>query len=152
MRRDNERKTNNIQHRLSREAMKKPKPKYTEEFLRFWKLYPPRYHEAGRPKAGGGMEHYWKTGKRDAFNVWRDLSDEDKKWAMHSVKFLRKGQYVKDAFRWLRDSRFEDIDMPEEEGEHLPEEYTNVIKIVDNPQVNTNNERNRQMRGLAERN
>ena len=40
---------------------------------------------------------------------------------MYSVTFLKKGQYVQDASRWLKKGRYEDIDMPEEEGEHLPE-------------------------------
>jgi len=118
--------------------------RYTEEFMAFWKLYPPRYHEAGRPKAGGGMEHYWKSEKREASKEWAELSNADKTWAMYSVRFLRKGPYVKDAFRWLKKGCFEDIDMPDE-GEHLPENLLPHLKRVDNPRVNTNNERNRQM-------
>lgn len=123
---------------------------YTPEFIAFWKLYPPRYHEAGRPKAGGGFEHYWKTGKRKAMQEWKKLTEYEKKWAMHSVKFQRKGKYVKDAERWLKHGEFEDIDLPEERAT-MPEEILNTIKLklVPDGKVNKNNERNRQMKGLG---
>ena len=121
--------------------------KYTDEFMAFWKLYPPRWHEAGRRKPKGGVEHYYKSEKRLAQKEWNKLSDDDKVWAMYSARLLRKGKFVKDAFRWLRDGGYEDIDMPDE-GERLPESMTNSIKSVPRHTININNERNRQMREL----
>jgi hypothetical protein len=91
---------------------------YTDDFMAFWEAYPGRYHEAGRRRADGSYEHYWKIGKRDALKEWKKLTDKEKEWAMYSVKFLRKGRYVKDPHRWLKHGLFEDIDMPEEQGHH----------------------------------
>lgn len=107
---------------------------YTEEFELFWSKYPPRFHETWRPRAGGGAEHYWKSGKRLAMAIWRKLSDSEKAHAMYSVKFMRKGKYVPDAFRWLRDGRYEDMDMPEEKAT-MPEEILNTIKLKQVPQA-----------------
>ena len=129
--------------------MKKPRPRYAESFLEFWKLYPGRYHEAGRPKPGGGYEHYWKIGKRDAAEEWDELTEYDKRWAMYSVTYIKKGPFVPDASRWLKHGRYEDIDFPEEEGEHLPPSTTtNVFKSVPSARVNLNDERNRQTKEL----
>jgi hypothetical protein len=122
---------------------------YTKEFKAFWQIYPPRYHEAGRPKVGGGYEHYWKIGKRLAMKQWKALTAYQKRWAMYSVQFMRKGKYVPDAHRWLRDGKFEDWDMPEE-YETMPDEIMNTIKINEVPdgKVDVNNERNRQVKDL----
>jgi len=120
-----------------------PKPIYTDEFLRFWKLYPKQYHP--------GTNTWIRPAKAEAFEQWEHLDDEDKSHAMYSVMFYRrlKGQYIWHARRWLRNRGFDDWDMPEEKGEHLPESMTNVVKIVPEHHVNTNNERNRQRKELG---
>ena len=123
---------------------------YTPEFLAFWQKFPGRYHEAGRPKAGGGYEHYWKIGKSKAMKEWRKLTDYQKKWAMYSVQFMRRGKYVPDAFRWLRDEKFEDIDMPEERPT-MPTQLLPEMKTVESHVVNVGNEINRQKNKLGVR-
>lgn len=123
---------------------------YSPDFIVFWKAYPGRYHEAGRPKATGGYEHYWKIGKRKAMEEWKRLTGYQKKWAMYSVQFMRPGQYVKDAFRWLKDGLYEDIDMPEERT-IIPTKFLPKMKIVENHIVNVSNERNRQMARLKDK-
>lgn len=123
---------------------------YTPEFMEFWKVYPGRYHEAGRPKAGGGYEHYWRIGKRKAMKEWAGLTAYQKKWAMYSVKFMRPGKFVPDAFRWLHDGKYEDIDMPEERAT-MPPEFVPEMKTVESHNVNVSNERNRQKNKLGVR-
>ena len=117
---------------------------YTDDFIAFWKLYPPRYHEAGRKKPGGGFEHYWRIGKRLAMEQWRKLTAYEKANAMYSAQFQRKGKYVPDAHRWLRDGKFEDIELPEERAT-MPEEVMNTIHInsVPDGKVNVNNKRHK---------
>jgi len=66
---------------------------------------------------------------------------------MYSVQFMRPGKYVPDAFRWLRDGKYEDIDMPEE-YETLPAELVPKMKTVPENKVNVNNERNKQTAAL----
>ena len=116
---------------------------YTEEFMLFWKAFPGRYHEAGRPKADGGYENYWKIGKRKAMAEWSKLSDYQKKWAMYSVKFMRKGKYVPDPHRWLKHGNYEDIDLPEERAT-LPKELVPNLKQVESCTINFNDKRNEQ--------
>ena len=115
---------------------------YTPEFMAFWHKYPGRYHDSGRPKAGGGYEHYWKIGKRKAMEQWVNLTDYQKKWAMFSVKFMKEGQYVPDAFRWLKDGKYEDIDMPEERPT-MPVKFLPKLKTVESHVVNVSNVRNK---------
>ena len=120
---------------------------YTPEFMAFWRVYPGRYHEAGRPRADGGYEHYWKENKRKAMQWWKKLTVYQKKWAMYSVKFMKRGPFVPDAFRWLRDGKYEDIDMPEERPT-MPTKFLPKMKIVESAEVNVNNERNKQITAL----
>ncbi len=129
---------------------RKKKMDYTPEFMSFWRKYPGRYHEAGRPKAGGGYEHYWKIGKRKAAEEWDRLTDYDHKWAMYAVGFMRPGRFVPDAFRWLKDGKYEDIDIPEERPT-TPTKLLPKMKIVESVEVNVNNERNQQKNKLGVR-
>ena len=120
---------------------------YSDEFMAFWSRYPGRYHEAGRPKADGGYEHYWKENKRKAFQWWRKLTPYQKKWAMYSVQFMKRGKFVPDAFRWLRDGKYEDIDMPEDRPT-MPAHLVPEMKTVESHVVNISNERNKQIAKL----
>lgn len=105
--------------------MKKPKPKYTEEFMRFWYRYPKQlYRNSGK---------WLRPDKAGAFKEWELLDDEDKAHAMYSVEFyraLKTEAFTWHARRWLFGRRFDDWDMPEPEGEHLPEKLTDVFKQV----------------------
>ena len=120
---------------------------YTDEFMIFWRLFPGRYHEAGRPRVGGGQEHYWKIGKRKAMEQWAELTNYQKKWAMYSVKFMRKGKYVPDPHRWLKDGKYEDIDLPEEYPT-VPAKFLPKMKTVPSHIVNVNDSRNANIKAL----
>ena len=77
---------------------------YTEEFERFWRAYPKRWNrESGR---------YYKVGKWEAFQAWKRLSNKDKADIFLKVKYMKTGQYVLDAHRWLKKRRFDDIEIP----------------------------------------
>ena len=121
---------------------------YTEEFMAFWSKFPGRYHEAWRPKAGGGTEHYWKIGKRKAMEEWAKLTDYQKRWAMYALKFMRKGKYVPDPHRWLRDGKYEDVDMPDERPT-MPKRFIPKMKSVEPVRrIDVNDQRNANMNAL----
>lgn len=82
---------------------------YPKEFIEFWKVFPGRYHEAGQLRANGSRNHYPKIGKRKALEQWNRLSQEDKRLALAAAKLMRKGLYIPDAWRWLRDGKFDDF-------------------------------------------
>lgn len=121
---------------------------YTPEFMLFWRKYPGRYHEAGRSRADGGYEHYWKENKRKAMQWWKKLTAYQKKWAMYSVMFMKRGKYVPDAFRWLRDGKYEDIDMPEDRPT-MPTEFIPDMKRVPNKDNRSTSDKvNQQLKAL----
>ena len=118
------------------------KPRYTNEFMQFWMAYP-------QVKRVVNGQVVWKRiGKNNAFVAWQYMDAEDKAHIMYAVQFEKRGDYGLEAANWLVQRRFDDVDMPEEEGEHLPASMTNVIKIVPDERINTNNERNRQIKKL----
>ncbi len=119
------------------------KPSYTLGFMKFWMAYPQIFSSS---------KHKWiREGKSNAAVVWEYMNAEDKAHAMYAVQFEKRGEYQLHAVRWLAERRYDDIDMPEEEGEHLPEPMTNSLKIGDTRTVNLNDERNRQMGILSKR-
>jgi hypothetical protein len=115
---------------------------YTPEFLIFWGRYPKRLF----PDKGAWL----RPGKQSAMRVWATMAAEDKAHAMYSVSlwFNVRPKYPQNASTWLNQRGYDDWDMPEPEGEHLPEEMTNVVKLVPENKVNINNERNRQVAAL----
>ena len=121
---------------------------YTPEFIKLWQAYPGRYHDAGRPKAGGGYEYYWKIGKRKAMEEWSKLTDYQKQWVMYAVRFMKRGKYVPDLHRWLKDGKYEDVDLPKEKHETIPAKFLPKMKTVSGCVVNINDERNKQMAKL----
>lgn len=113
---------------------------YTDEFLAFWRLYPRQLRN-----------RIWiRPEKRKAFEVWQEMSNEDKRWAMYSVTKYKKvcsdGQYVCHAPTWLNQQRYEDWDLPNE-GAHLPAELTDICQ-PNNTELDTNTERTRNLRLL----
>jgi hypothetical protein len=116
---------------------------YTPEFEQFWKHYPRRQNSQGA---------WIREGKYEAMIIWNQMCVEDRKHALYAVILYEKSRpkLPKDACRWLKYRRYDDTDMPEEEGQHLPASMTTVLKNVANETkpVNVNNERNRQLAAL----
>ena len=99
---------------------------YTPDFMKFWFAYP-KILESNE----------WKRrGKCEASIVWEYMAAEDKAHAMYAVQFEKPKPMRLWAKRWLAERLYDDVDMPDE-GEHLPESMTNIVKIVpDAPNVN----------------
>ncbi len=116
---------------------------YTPEFEQFWKSYPRRQNSQGA---------WIREGKYEAMIIWNQMGAEDRKHALYAVVIYEKGRpkLPKDACRWLKYRRYDDFDMPEEPGHHLPASMTNVVKAVPIG-IDHNDERNRQMRALKEK-
>ena len=114
------------------------RPNYTPGFMKFWMAY---------PKVLESNE--WKRrGKCEAAVVWEYMCAEDKAHAMYAVQFEKPKPMRLWAKKWLAERLYDDVDMPEI-GERLPPELTNSMKGVPESRINTNNERNRQMKELA---
>ena len=115
---------------------------YTDEFQTFWKLFPARWSQA----TGG----YVKRKKPLAFKKWQKLPKEIKDKCFRVVKKVKKSEggasSVRDCVTWLNQEGWDDIEEPEQ-GQHLPEELTNVFKIV-HDKININNRRNEEMKKL----
>lgn len=123
---------------------------YTDDFLAFWRVYP--------PQLSGRVWH--KPGKRLAFEVWLEMSESQKSHAMYSIgkyaQTVKDGKFVAHARTWLNQCRYEDWDMPDI-GERLPDELTTKMKMVeklseDDRNRKLNAERNRQMKLMAANN
>lgn len=82
--------------------------RYSEEFERFWKLYPARWNRDSHKR--------YKVGKWDAMQEWKRLSAEEKQIAFIAVKSLRSGEFVQDAHRWLKHKRFDDIELKQKKS------------------------------------
>jgi len=76
---------------------------YTPEFETFWKAYPERWNRSSG-------KHY-KVGKWEAFQVWKRLSQKDKDKILLVVKYMKTGEFVLDAHKWLKKRRFDDIEL-----------------------------------------
>ena len=118
------------------------KPNYTPDFMKFWMAYPQV------KRIVNGRAKWNRIGKSECAIVWEYMDAEDKAHAMYAVQFEERSDYALEAAHWLGRRRFDDVDMPEEEGEHLPDEMTNIMKSVPSGGVNVNNERNRQTKEL----
>ncbi len=102
--------------------------KYTEQFEKFWKLYPGRTNGFGR---------IIKQDKSGAFLEWCKMNTDERKLAM-SVR-PEQGKYTPDARKWLKHKRWEDEDVTdqnkgriaklklEKEKEKMRKEYTSWI-------------------------
>lgn len=78
--------------------------KYTKDFLEFWKAYPKRWNR------DSGV--YYKVGKWEAFQAWKRISQKDRDNILVKVKYMKNGEFVLDAHRWLKKRRFDDIEIP----------------------------------------
>jgi hypothetical protein len=116
---------------------------YTSTFLIFWKAYPARWNQS--------LSLYVKRKKYPAFVAWQKLTPEIQQKCLRIVKVIKKTEGTpRDCVTWLNQRGYDDIDEPDIDAQTLPAELTDVLRRVDNPKVNVNNERNRQMRGLNE--
>jgi hypothetical protein len=84
-------------------AKKKPtKQAYTEEFLAFWQLYPPRFNSS----------------KFLAFKAWQRLDEDEQKQATTAAPIYaasqrgKDPQYTQHAATWLNGKYFETIAVP----------------------------------------
>ena len=89
---------------------------YTEEFEVFWKAYPKRWNRSSGK--------YYKVGKWEAFQVWKRLSQKDRNDILIKVNYMKTGEFVLDAHRWLKKRRFDDIEIPK------PKKKIVVQKII----------------------
>jgi len=92
------------------------KTKYTNDFLEFWKAYPKRWNR------DSGV--YYKVGKWEAFQAWQRINQKDRDVILVKVKYMKNGQYVLDAHRWLKKRRYEDIEIPKPRPRGVIEERT----------------------------
>lgn len=118
------------------------KPPYTKDFMKFWFAYPQL------KRIVNGKVKWKRIGKSEAAIVWEYLDAEDKAHAMYTVQFEERGDFNLEASHWLSRRRFDDTDMPEPEGEHLPQSMTDSIKRVPGDRVIVNESRNKQIKEL----
>lgn len=97
---------------------------YTEEFEIFWKAYPKRWNRSsGR--------HY-KVGKWEAFHAWKRLSQKDRNDILIKVKYMKSGEFVLDAHRWLKKRRFDDMELPKPKRKPV---ISKEIKVIESPEA-----------------
>ena len=76
---------------------------YTQEFETFWRNYPKRWNRSSH--------RYYKVGKWEAFQAWKRLSQKDRNDILIKVKYMKDGEFVLDAYRWLKKRRFDDMEI-----------------------------------------
>ena len=112
---------------------------YTAEFEMFWGKYPRRWHD--------GIHAYVKRKKQPAFKTWQKLSQDIRDKCLRIVKKIKAAEGTpRDAVTWLNQEGWDDIEEAEWKPS-LPLGATNSMKSVPES-VDTNNERNRQRKGL----
>lgn len=90
------------------------KGKYADEFLVFWNKYPERWIKSSDTKV--------KVGKDLAAEQWDKLSQSEQQYILRVVGRLRVGESVPDAWRWLRDRKWKDYELPKPKPVPLPKE------------------------------
>ena len=115
------------------------KPNYTADFMKFWMAYPQV------KRVVKGKIKWSRIGKGDAIVVWECMDAEDKAHALYAVQFVESGDFNLEAGHWLQRRRFDDFEIPEEEGKHLPQNLTSCLKSVPSAEVNVNDRRNKNM-------
>lgn len=78
------------------------KTKYTDEFEKFWYLYPRRWVESSG--------QWVKIGKYEAFVAWKRISKQERVFIMTILPKLKSNRYTPDASRWLKKRRWEDFE------------------------------------------
>lgn len=95
--------------------------KYDDNFLAFWSLYPERWIKDSDRRV--------KLGKAKAWEGWRFMRKADQQHAMAVLplfKMTNDARYIPDAWRWLRDKKYEDYE-PGEPKKKQPEKTTSVL-------------------------
>lgn len=79
---------------------------YDDNFEAFWSLYPKRWHK--------DSDKHVKIGKAKAWERWRFMRKKDQLHTMAILPvFTREcdARIYPDAWRWLRDKKYEDYDL-----------------------------------------
>ena len=97
--------------------------KYTDEFIAFWAKYPKRWIRSS--------DSYVKDGKSLAFQQWNRRSKADKQYIMVILRQVPSNTSTPDAFRWLRDKKYEDYEIPQKRSRLVPEGRTRPIPTKD---------------------
>lgn len=77
---------------------------YTDEFERFWKLYPARWNH--------NLGCYVKRKKRPAFDKWQKLSPEIRAECFAKSKYIKRSEGTpRDCVTWINEYGWEDIEI-----------------------------------------
>lgn len=115
---------------------------YTEEFEKFWRLYPKRWNR--------DLGVYVKRKKWPASETWQKLSQTIRDECMAKARYIKATEGTpRDCVTWLNQRGWDDIELPAPPPKALPAEITPKLKVVDSHIVNVNNERNEQIEKLA---
>jgi len=90
--------------KLSKDKLSKDN--YSVIFLDFWKRYPSRWIQESDRRV--------KVGKYLAWEQWQKLNEEQQISALLATKSMVSGKAVPDAWRWLRDKKFDDAEIKPE--------------------------------------
>lgn len=102
--------------------------KFSKEFEDFWYYYPTRYIRTS------GL--YVKLNKQKAWLVWKGMNDNDRKLARQAISRLPKtAEWIPDAFRWLRDSRWLDYQMPRKQPTMASDAKSTVNPATSTPKT-----------------
>ncbi len=80
---------------------------FSEDFEKFWEEYPYRWIPSSDKRV--------KVGKQNAWILWRRLDSETRELILHILPVYKRQidtKIVPDAFRWLRDKKWLDYDIP----------------------------------------
>ncbi len=79
---------------------------YDDNFEAFWLLYPERWIK--------DSDRHVKIGKAKAWERWRFMRKTNQQHAMAVLPVFKRtvdARYIPDAWRWLRDKKYEDYDL-----------------------------------------
>lgn len=114
---------------------------YTTEFQTFWIKYPKRWNR--------DIGCYVKRKKWPAFQKWQKLSQSIRDDCLAKVHLIRLSEGTpRDCVTFLNQRGWDDIELEKSKPLPLPAELVPKMKIVESPEVNINNERNRQVKAL----
>ena len=97
--------------KVKESKVKERASKYSIYFLKFWDKYPSRWIAAS--------SKWVKIGKHLASEQWNKLSQSEQQYIFQVVGKMRAGKSVPDAWRWLRDRKWEDYELPKPKHEPL---------------------------------
>ncbi len=114
---------------------------YTPDFELFWQSYPKRWIR--------DLGIWVKRKKFPAFESWQKLTEEIRADCVAKRKLIKKHEGTpRDCVTWLNQRGWDDIDLPNE-GERLPKDMTDSLKIVKFDEVSTSDKVNRERKKLG---